>query len=266
MLRGLYTAAFGMINSQNKQDVSANNIANSTTIGYKQDKVVSKSFPEVMLQNMDNTQFGKPALQELGSMPLGVYTDGIYTDFNEGVYEDTDSDLDMAIQGKGLFAVTHFDGSTQDTRYTRDGSFKLDSNGMLVTSNGDYVLGTDVSTGQIGPMQLGEGKVTVDSQGRVYVDSKEKYTIQVVDFNDYNSIEKLGNNMYGLKDNNTTPVTLNPDMYVIGQKKLEMSNVDMNGEMVDMITNLRNYQANQRVLQSIDETLDKAVNEVGAVK
>jgi flagellar basal-body rod protein FlgG len=266
MLRGLYTAAFGMINNQAKQDVSANNIANSTTPGYKQDKVVSKSFPEVMLQNKDNTEGGRPKNSVIGSLPLGVETDEIYTDFNQGTFQDTGSDFDFAISGRGLFAVQHFDGITGSTMFTRNGNFKLDSDGMLVTSEGDHVLGTDASTGQVGPMKIGNGKVDVDSQGSLFVDSQKKYNIQVVDFDDYNSIEKLGNNMYGIKDNNAVPRTLNADEYNLKQGSLEVSNVDMTQEIVGMMSTLRSYQANQRVLQSIDETLGKAVNEVGAVK
>lgn len=265
MLRGLYTATMGMKDSQAKQDVSANNIANSSTPGYKQDKAVSKAFPEIMLQNRDKEVGGRPVEQELGSMPFGVGVDGIYTDFAQGSFEDTGRDLDFALEGRGLFEIQYFDGIGTGERYTRDGSFKLDSDGMLVTSEGGYVLGRDTSTGDVGPMQIGEGKLTVDKEGNVFVDSVKKYTMQVVDFDDYTSLDKVGNNMYASKDN-TAPRILNSDKYEINQGSLEMSNIDMTGEIVNMVSNLRSYQANQRVLQSLNDTLGKAVNEVGSLK
>jgi flagellar basal-body rod protein FlgG len=137
---------------------------------------------------------------------------------------------------------------------------------MLVTQNGGYVLGKDVTTGELSPMKLGTGKVSVDEKGNVSVDSNLKYSIPLYDFDDYNSLEKLGNNMYGIKDNNTVPRIMDAGNYTISQGKLEQSNVDITSEMVSMITNLRSYQANQRVLQAIDETLGKTVNEVGALK
>lgn len=266
MIRGLYTAAFGMINSQAKQDVSANNIANTETPGFKQDKLVSKTFPEVMLQNMDNNNGGEPKVQQLGSMPFGVETDGTYTDFSQGILDDTGSDLDFAINGEGLFGVQYFNGDTLETGYLRSGNFTLDSNGMLVTQDGGFVLGRDLSTGQTGPIRIGSGKVSVDSQGNMSIDSQLKYSLNIYNFDNYDILQKLGNNMYKVKDNNAVPRVAQYGEYTISQGKLEQSNVDITGEIVNMIANLRSYQANQRVLQSIDQTLGKTVNEVGSLK
>jgi flagellar basal-body rod protein FlgG len=267
MLRGLYAAAFGMMNSQTKQDVTANNIANAETAGYKQDKVVSKTFPEVMIQNKSGGDSEHPKVQELGTMPFGVETEGIYTDFNAGNIEETGNKLDFALQGTGFFTIRYFDGISENIRYTRDGNFKLDGQGNLVTSDGGYVLGYDVSTRRTGPMKLGTGDITVGEDGGIYANSQKKYNFMISDFNDYNGIEKLGNNMYDIKaDNGAQAVTLKSGEYSIDQGKLEQSNVDMTDEMVSMMTNLRNYQMNQRVLQSLDQTLEKAVNEVGSLK
>lgn len=263
MLRGLYTAAMGMINNQAKEDISSNNISNSSTPGYKQDRLVSQPFHEVMLQNRDGSRDG--AVQQLGTMPFGVEAEGIYTDFVQGVPQDTGRDLDFALDGKGLFAVQYPDANGYVTKYTRDGSFMLDSGGMLITSDGGYVLGRDES-GQAGPMNIGSGKVTVDSQGNLAVDSVNKYTLEIYDFDDYNNLEKTGNSMYSLKDSNVSPITLDSGEFSVKQGSLEQSNVDLTSEMVNMIANIRSYQANQRVLQSIDGTLAKAVNEVGSLK
>lgn len=266
MLRGIYSAASGMIHTQAKQDAAANNIANSGTAGYKQDKVVAEPFPEVMLQNKDKTVFGVPRTQKLGTMTFGVKEGEVYTDFSQGIIQQTGSDLDFAIEGRGFFAVQHFDGINDSVRYTRDGGFKLDGEGRIVTSDGDYVMGMDMETGSIGPMEVGGGKVTVDNQGVVSVDSVEKHRIQLYDFEDYNGLAKIGGNMYQVTDDSVRAEELEPGQYGIKQGQIEQSNVDMASEMVSMITNLRSYQANQRVIQSIDETLAKAVNEVGSIK
>jgi fagellar hook-basal body proteins len=258
MLRGLYTAAFGMINSQYKQDVTANNIANSQTNGYKQDKAVTEPFPEVIIQNKDKTVFGKPQAQYLGAMPLGVEQGEIYTDFTQGPLEDTGDDHNLAISGRGFFQVGFPDG----VKYTRDGSFSIDSDGRIVNSDGGYLLARDINTGSLGPINAGDGKVQVQNDGRVLIDSQERYRIELSDFNDYNAAYKSGKNMYITDPNNVTAA----NNYRIDQGKLERSNIDIGAEMVNMMTNLRSYQANQRVMQLIDETLSKAVNEVGALK
>lgn len=267
MLRGLYTAAFGMRHNQAKQDSTANNIANSTTPGYKQDKLVTKPFPKVILQNMAKTEFGKPAAQELGTMTFGVESGESYTDFNQGPAENTGEDLDFAINGKGFFTVQYFDGIAQTTNYTRNGSFKLDAEGNLVTSEGGLVMGQNIETGNIEPMRVGAGKVTADIDGNVFVDSAKRYSFQISDFDNYNNLEKLGKGMYGLIDNQgSEAVQAIQGEYNINQGQIEQSNVDITSEMVNMITSLRSYQANQRALQSIDQTLSKAVNEVGSLR
>ncbi|HBM81483.1 MAG: flagellar hook-basal body complex protein [Clostridiales bacterium] len=267
MLRGIYASAFGMIQNQVDQDTTANNIANSTTVGFKQDQIIAVPFRDVMLQNKSNERFGKPAVQKLGAMPLGVLSDGPYTDFTQGPVITTDNNLDFAINGRGFFPVEYFDGENQSVLYTRCGSFQLDAQGNVVSSDGSKLLARDANTGQIVPVNVGNGKVTVDSEGNVYVDSVKKYTLSIVDFNDYNDIHKFGKNMYEINNgSNANPVELGTNSYSIEQGKLEQSNVDMELELVNMITNLRRYQANQRVLQSIDETLSKTVNEVGSLK
>lgn len=266
MLRGLYTAAFGMKQSQVRQDVTANNIANATTTGFKSDEVVSEPFKEVMLKNTEDDEFGEPAAHKLGPMPFGVQTEGIYTDFVQGTPVQTGRDMDFAINGPGFFNVRYFDGIRDYIMYTRDGSFNIDKDGNVINSDGAFLQAVDARTGETGSMKLGGGKITVDPEGNVYEDSVKKYTLLVSDFNDYNGVEKYGRNLYAQSAGGAAAVNANPGTYQISQGSLEQSNVDMSTEMVDMITNLRSYQANQRVVQSIDETLSKTVNELGLAK
>jgi flagellar basal-body rod protein FlgF len=266
MIRGLYTAAFGMIENQTRQDVTANNIANSETTGYKEDKIVDREFPEVMLQNEYSNGLGRD-VHRLGSMPLGVTGEGPYTDFKQGASVETGRKLDFAIEGRGFFPVRYFDGITDSIKYTRDGSFNLDGEGNVVTSEGGFPLARDAATGEIVPMKLAGNEIKVDSHGNVFVDSQLKYTLVIDDFNDYNSLSKYGKNMYDIKQGSgAAAYEITDGTSQVVQGRLEQSNVDMNSQITDMIVNLRRYQANQRVLNSIDETLDKTINEVGTVK
>lgn len=265
VLRGLYTAAFGMKQNQVRQDVAANNIANSETTGYKGDAVVARPFPEVMLQNMDDNGLGEPKVQKLGPLPLGVETEGPYTDFSQGVSVETGRDLDFYIEGRGFFPIRYFDGISESIKYTRDGSFSLDSDGNVVTSEGGHLLVRDAETGQTVPMKLDGDEITIDGNGNILVDNVKKYSFIINDFDDYSNIEKYGKNMYSIRDGSGAAV-FDADGSRVVQGSLEQSNVDMTSEITNMISNFRNYQANQRVLKAIDETLDKTVNQVGSVK
>lgn len=266
MLRGIYTSAAGMISTQQKQDITANNIANIETTGFKKDKVATKTFPEVMLQNKDSNIEDFHHTRKLGTMPFGVENELIHTDFSQGSMGETGNQLDLAINGRGFFTVRYFDEEGENIRYTRDGSFSIDSSGRAVYSGG-LVLGRDVQTGQIGPMNVGSGEVIIDDKGDVYVDSVRRYTLAINDFSDYNNLTRVGKNMYAANQNDPPiEITGQGDVFEIKQGFLERSNSDMTDEMVELIMNSRIYQANQRVLTAIDETLGKSVNEVGALK
>lgn len=263
MLRGIYTAASGLINTQLKQDVTANNLANSSTVGFKQDKVVTKPFSELMIQNRDNPE---SEVQNLGRMPFGVESGEVYTNFKEGDFEVTGKDLDLAIGGKGFLPIKYFDGIRDTIKYSRGGSFHLDSEGMIVNNQGGYLLSKNIDTGQIEPITAGTSKVEIDKEGKVSINGVSKYFLTVNDFEDYNSIIKDGSNNYIVANDYIQPVEVSKESYEINQGILEQSNIDVSSEMVSMITNLRSFQANQRVLASIDETLGKTVNEVGALR
>ncbi|KPU44710.1 flagellar basal-body rod protein FlgG [Oxobacter pfennigii] len=263
MLRGIYTAAAGMKNIQAKQDASANNMANSTTIGYKQDKVVSESFSQVMLQTVQDTGNGILERKDIGPLSLGVHKGEVYTDFSQGNFMETGNPLDLAIVGQGFFEVRSYDDINETARYTRDGSFILDAEGRIVNLDGEFLMAEDLETGETGPAVVGSGQVTVNDSGIITVDNVDRYRIITVDFVDYNNIAKAGNNLIITGDE---PVIAEAQNIDIRQGILEQSNVDLTSEMTNMIVNIRSFQANQRVIASIDETLNKSVNEVGALK
>jgi flagellar basal-body rod protein FlgF len=227
MDRGLYIAASGMLAEQVRQDQIANDLANSATPGYKSDRATQRSFGELLL---DNSATGAA----IGSQSTAVTIDRVSTDFTPEPARETGEPLDFAIVGEGFFAV-QTDGGT---RYTRNGQFTANAEGLLVTAQGDPVLGPGGQTirvgtgGQVDPRRL--GVVTL------------------------NSPRKDGDSL----------VAGTPGGGTRGQVRagaLETSGADAARSMVDMIASLRAFEAGQRVIQTIDESLGKAANTVGTL-
>ena len=187
----------------------------------------------------------------IGMMGTGVMLDEVNTDFNQGHLITTSNPLDLAIRGEGFFQVQTPEG----IRYTRDGSFSLSSNGYLVTKEGYYVLGEN------GPLQLLQtGDITISQQGEVFVNDEYIDRLNIVTFADLNQLQKQGDNLYFT---DAVPEPLQ-DADVV-QGALEGSNISIVAEMVDLISAFRAYEANQKVIQTHDTTLDRAINDVGRI-
>lgn len=250
MLRSLYIAATGMLVQRKKMDVITNNITNVETTGYKKDQLLSRSFKDMMIERIND-----PAVigisRTIGPLSTGVHIDEIATDFMQGNMENTEKLTDFAIQGNGFFAVSTANGE----RYTRDGSFGLNSEGYLVTADGNYVLG------ESGRIHIGAMKFSVDEQGNVSINGVSAGRLKIVTFTNPEGLRKEGNNLYI----NYNAGVSQTGQYSVKQGFLEGSNVDIAREMVDMITVSRTYETNQRMVKMLDESLSKAVNEVGRV-
>ena len=258
MIRGLYTAVSGLITLENKQANIVNNITNANTTGYKEDSLIIKSFDEVMIQNKEKIVNGKNTIQKLGSLSLGAEIDTIETIFTQGALKNTDNKTDFAIEGRGFFVVRK-NGSNENL-YTRDGSFKIGNNGYLMTTNGDSVLGINKNTGNLEPIFVGNGNLILDKDNNLYINNNSVYTLAAADFNDYKSLEKIGDNYY----RGENPI-YNSEVY-ISQGALESSNASISNEMVNMITTMRAFETNQKLVQTIDSTMQKAANEIGTVR
>ncbi|KHO61430.1 MULTISPECIES: flagellar basal-body rod protein FlgF [Thermoanaerobacter] len=251
MLRGLYTASSGMITQTKIMDVLANNLANVNTVGYKRDVVVTSSFPnfEVTRHGGDNI----PPNGKIGRIDYGVLVDTFHTNFEEGAFSQTNGKLDFAIDGNGFFVVNTPNGQ----RYTRDGSFTLSKDGYLVTQEG-YIV-----EGENGPIKLSQGEISVNEMGNIINNGQLVDRLRIVDFDNYDGLRKEGNNLFFI--DNSTNVQVIPATGKIKQGFLEQSNVNSVKEMVNIISVMRNYESNQKVVIAFDETLGKAVNEVGKV-
>ena len=257
MVKGLYTAATGMVNEQRRVDVLANNLANSSTTGFKAEGSTSESFYDVLAYKIKDTS--EPfAARRLGAMNLGVKIGETYTDYSEGSFVTTNNDYDMALSGKGFFAIefTSKQGEVS-TKYTRAGDFIVNTKGELVNKNGDFVLDINGQHIILDPIV----KPTMGLDGTIYQNGNAVATIQVQDFEDYNYLKKYGENYYDAVEG-ATPIESTATIY---NGMLEASNVQTVKEMVNLINYQRAYETNQKMIQAHNETLDVAVNDLGKV-
>jgi flagellar basal-body rod protein FlgF len=258
MIRGLYTSAWSMLALQKKMDIVSNNMANVNTSGYKKDTLVLESFPDLMTKIIKDYG-GKPnTSRNIGTMELGSDVGEVFTNYTQGQITKTNNNLDMAIRdsNNAFFTVsmTDADGNVNEY-YTRDGSFTKGSDGTLMTNDGCSVLGKN------GPIKLESGDFIVGSDGTVQQNGETVDQLSITEFADTTQLKKFGNNLVTADANAATRQFTG----LVEQGSTELSNVNIIKEMVDMITVTRSYEANQKVLQAQDGTLDKAVNEVGRV-
>ena len=257
MLRGMYSSVSAMINLQANQSVITNNIANINTTGYKSETLISKSFDEIMLGNRDKYINGEGKYQEIGGLSFGVRIDDTITNHEQGTFIETNNKSDFAIEGKGFFTISDASGKNF---YTRDGVFKVNSQGYLVTSAGHYVVGVNQNTDVAEPIYVGNREISVDNKNNLLLNSQISYKFNVVDFDNYNDMNKVGDNIYS----STNPKLSNN--YNLKQGFKEGSNVDMIDSTSELMANLRAFEANQKVVQIMDSTLSKIANEIGAVR
>jgi len=272
MVKGLYTAYTGMVNEQNRMDVLTNNLANFNTTGFKKEGSVASAFSDKLALRIKDEADAK-LRDRLGIVNLGVKTSGTYIDFSQGGLKNTDLPTDLAIQGKGFFNIEYTDHAGNTTvMYTRDGNFAITQNGELTTQDGDFVLDRNGGHVIIDPNQ--EFAVTVD--GSIFQNGQLVDSIGFTDFEQagpdlegnsvvdhyYGSLEHYGENLYRRTNN---AVEVEPQLTVV-QGYLEQSNVSTVDEMVQMIATQRQYEANQKVITTIDETLDIAVQQLGRLQ
>ena len=254
MLKGLYVAYTGMLQEQKRMDNLANNLANADTTGFKKEGLSTQSFDSVLVDKIKDGSEGYQYARRIGSANPGVKIGESYVDWSEGSLQVTDVPMDMAIGGKGFFTI-EFTNKNGDTAklYTRDGNFQLTTDGYLVTTDGDYVMGKDGN--DIKRIKLDPTKeVMVNEQGYIFQDGKVAAQLALTDFEDYNFIEHYGENYYYPVDG-ATQIAATGSVY---QGYLETSNVSVVREMVEMISVSRQYEANQKVIQTYDTSLQTA--------
>ena len=259
MIRALYTAATGMHAQDLNISVISNNLANVNTNGFKRSRA---DFQDLLYQNLrlvgTLTEAGNqvPTGMQLG---LGVKPAAIQKIFLQGDFVQTQSELDVAIEGKGFLQVTLPDGTIG---YTRAGSLKLDNTGQIVTSDG-YPLEPAVT------IPTDALRVSIDSQGGISVTQPGTTapstvgTIQLATFVNPAGLQSIGQNISLETDASGSPTTGNPDSDERGSTQqgfLELSNVSVVEELVNLITGQRAYEINSKAIQTADDMLQTANN------
>jgi len=226
MERGLYIAASGMVAEQMRQDQIANDLANASTPGYKADRVTQRAFSDLLLSN---SVTGQP----IGGLSMGVGLDRMVTDLTPQPLRDTGNPLDMGIAGDGFFAVQ----TPQGVRYTRNGQFTESATGTLVDQLGNAVLGR------------GGQPVKVGTNGQVNASDVGVFALT--------GAAKQGDNLF-------TGTAAGQATGTVRTGALEGSGVDPARTMVDMIASFRAFEAGQRAIQTIDDSLHKTATQVAS--
>lgn len=251
MIRGLYTAAAGMMAREAEVDAISNNMANVDTPGYRKDEALAASFPKMLLSRIGEQRVA------VGEMGTGCIIDEVATSFAEGSVRMTGHPFDLAVHGNAFFAVRDENG---EILYTRNGGFVLNENRMLVTGTGDAVLGE--IAGEPVEIFVPTGNLIVDESGylngAVDADGREVTRLYLRAKPDDAVWEKRGDTFF--QGEAQQPV----GMVRVEQGAYEGSNVDQAEEMIKLITATRAYEANAKVIQITDSTLDKLVNSVGS--
>lgn len=266
MVRGWYTAASGMLAQQRRLDVISNNLANVDTTSFKRDVTVQKTFPELLLRRMNDdgvikNPFGASDIAPIiGKLGLGVETNEIFTEFEQGSLKQTSSPSDLALEGKGFFTVE----TPYGEKYTRNGNFIVGVEGFLMTKEGYPVMGEN------GRIFLQDQEYKINQDGQIYVrpitdpeaDSTYLDRLKLVEFENDRYLVKNGTSFY-LSTPLSGPAIAaeGPSRPSITQGFVETSNVNVVNEMVQMIEVNRAYEANQKTIQAADTMMAKLWNE-----
>lgn len=263
--KGIYTALSGAIAQQNKLDTVANNLANANTPSFKRDRQVFKEYLTAYEKSPDVIQVPKvPAsIDSFYHMQGGdkAYVDGAgtFTDFSQGSIKPTGSPFDVAINGKGSF----FEIATpQGVRYTRNGSFTINNDGMLVTKQGFPVLNNTPGGVEQRQIRLNPNtQLQIGLDGTISQGAGPIGRLAISTFNNPQALRKIGNSMYIVKETMDPQVQDQPQGQVM-QGSLEMSNVNVVQEMTEMIKTTRTFESLQKAIQAYDQMNGKLVNDV----
>jgi flagellar basal-body rod protein FlgF len=229
----------GMLNDAERLRIISNNLANVGTVGFKRQLAVSPSFDQQMAQ--------------AGGIPASGHAAAIltaYTDRSAGTLTHTGDPLDLAIEGDAYFVI---DTGLQEA-YTRQGTFRLDAGGQLVTTSGQKVVTTE------GDVRLTSPAPTIDAQGNIRDNGAVIGQLKIVTVNNPQTLLESGNGLYTATD---STVAVPSETARVRQGYTEAANVVTMNEMIKMIEAVRHFEASQKLLQGYDSMLDKAITDLG---
>ncbi len=254
MIRSLWVARTGIDAQQTSLEVIANNLANTSTNGFKRQRPVFQdllyqTLRQAGAQSSQSTQI--PSGLQIGT---GVNPVSTVTNFIEGALENTGNPLDVAINGQGFFQVLLPDGTTA---YTRDGSFQKDNQGQMVTSSGYPVQPSiTIPSNALTITIANDGVVSVTQAGTTA--TTQVGSLQVATFINNGGLQRIGENFYLETASSGSPTPTTPGTNGAGyltQNYVETSNVNVAEELVSMIQTQRAYEMNTKVVKTADEML-----------
>ncbi len=279
MFKGLYTVATGMVAQQRKTEILTNNMANASTPGFKSDQTTIRSFPDMLMSAVKSTTiptengFAMKKLSTVGALNAGVYLQETMPDQTQGTIYSTGLTTDVALinnsmptdaasgnAGTIFFRLQNENGTES---YTRNGNFTMDGQGNLVNPQGLYVLGANGER-----LQFNNDNIRISSEGAIFDENDVQVGSLGVAFStNPDVLVKQDNGLYNTIDGAALPSAYGQAgvQFAMQQQYLEGSNVDASKAMTDLLTAYRAFEANQKVLQTYDKSMDKAVNEIGRV-
>ena len=259
MIRALFIAATGMQAQQLNVDVIANNLANVNTTGFKRSRA---DFQELLYQTLRQPGAASSSTTEIPTgiqLGLGTRAVAVQRLFLQGDFQQTQNQLDMAIDGDGFFSILQPNG---EVAYTRSGAFKLDSQGRVVNSDGfpldpEIIIPTDATGITVGA----DGIVSVMQPGTI--ESQQVGQVRLVSFANPAGLEGKNRGLYQVTTASGDPIEGLPGSDGLGnlsQGFLEISNVNVVEEMVNLISAQRAYEINSKTIQAADEMLQNSTN------
>lgn len=248
MFKGFYNLTSGMLTQGRMLDVVANNMTNVSTAGYKMNHYTATTFDEVMFSRIGNKD--KSAPEEIGTQSYMLVSSQLYTDYTQGLLEDTGIPLNFALEGDGFFAIQDGDGAIS---YTRSGDFSLDEEGYLCLPGQGRVL--DISQE---PIQILTDKIDVDEAGVLYT-GNGGYLGQLGVFS-FEDNGQLAYNQMGLLTGGGE--AQQAQGVKVHWKRLERSNVNLVGQMTQMLTAQRALQSAAQMSKMYDQLMGKAANDI----
>lgn len=249
MLSGYYTIASGLMVNQRNVETIGNNLVNNQTPGFRTERIVNSTFEQELMSRQDSS--GRETLGD-GIGATAAVIDNSVTIFEPGLLKDTGRSLDVAINGDGFFNIKGSDGKTY---LTRNGTFDIDSQGYLV------LPGVGRVQGQNGDISVKTSDFTVMQDGTITSSTGTVLgKIQISAPQDYNTLERTSNGLF------TTTAQLNTSNgYQLLQNNIELSNVDMNTELTNLIAAQRALQNCASALKTVDSLNRKAAAQIAAL-
>jgi flagellar basal-body rod protein FlgF len=266
-----------MISQQRRTEILTNNLANVNTPGYKADQTALRAFPEMLIERLEKTTLpgqkikNIPQMRLVGPLNTGVYLQETIPNFKQGDLVETGFTTDIALQnidmpvtedgiaGTVFFTVENPNGGVH---YTRNGNFTLDGAGFLTTASGQYIL--DVAGNRI---QLENDQFQVTDDGWIIQEGVPVARLQIAFAENPQQLMKDDEGYYRTGNGQALPSAYDqPNVsFALRQNHIERSNVDLSQTMTEMLMAYRAFEANQKIVQAYDRSMEKAVNEIGKI-